>query len=117
MRPWLVALAAVLAASCTDPERERIRATSQGTYDPDIGRLTELTYDRNENGRVDTWVAMDGARPLAARIDADEDGVADRWEEYDDQGRLARAGESRASSGEPKGSESSEFSTSRDPSP
>lgn len=117
MRPWLVALAAVLAASCTDPERERIRATSQGRYDPDIGRLTELTYDRNENGRVDTWVAMDGARPLAARIDADEDGVADRWEEYDDQGRLARAGESRAGSGEPKGSESPEFSTSRDPSP
>ncbi len=88
-------------ASCSDPERERIRATSRGKYDKQTGRLTEITYDKNKNGRVDTWVAMDGARALSARIDTDEDGTIDRWEEYDPQGTLVKAGESRARNSKP----------------
>lgn len=90
-----------LAAACSNAEQERLRATSQAKYDPVSGRLTEITYDKNQNGRVDTWVAMDGPRPLSARIDTDEDGRIDRWEEYDAEGRLTKAGESRAGTDKP----------------
>jgi hypothetical protein len=93
--------AAGLAASCTNPERERLRATSQAKYDAATGKLSEITYDKNKNGRVDTWVAMDGARALSARIDTDEDGKIDRWEEYGEDGRLVKAGESRGQTSKP----------------
>ena len=94
---WLAAaLAAVLAAhACSDPERERLKATTKPTYDTASGRLTELTFDANKNGKVDTWTEMDGNRPLRARIDQNEDGRLDRWEYYDDKGRLAKVGFSR----------------------
>lgn len=35
---------------------------------------------------------MDGSRPVQSRIDADEDGTIDRWEYYDESGRLAKVG-------------------------
>lgn len=97
----LVVLLCLIAAACHDPERERIRATSQGKYDPKTGRLVEITYDKNKNGVIDTWVSMDGIRPVSARIDSDEDGKMDRWEYYDASGKLIRVGESRAKSGRP----------------
>ena len=34
------------------------------TYDSATGKLTQLTYDANRNGRVDTWTSMDGTQPL-----------------------------------------------------
>jgi hypothetical protein len=98
--PLTLCLCLCLSA-CADPERERLRATSKAKYDTATGKLNEITYDKNKNGRVDTWVAMDGPRPLSARIDTDEDGKIDRWEEYGDEGRLVKAGESRAKSGKP----------------
>lgn len=85
----LVALAA-LAAGC-GPD-ERLRQTSKGDYDPETGLLRALTYDRNKNGRIDTWMKMDGARPISSEQDTDEDGVIDRWEEYGARGELVRAG-------------------------
>jgi hypothetical protein len=88
-------------AACQNPDSARIQATSKGKYDPATGKLAEITYDKNHNGRIDTWVTMDGARPVSARVDADEDGQIDRWEYYDAQGKLARAGESRAKNGKP----------------
>lgn len=88
--PFLVGLA--LAAACgQSPES----SSTAGTYDPQTGRLVQITHDRNQNGRVDTWMRVDGARPISAEIDTNEDGVIDRWEEYDDQERLARAGWTR----------------------
>jgi hypothetical protein len=99
--PLLLLLLCLVLSACSDPERERIRATSRGKYDKQTGRLTEITFDKNKNGRVDTWVAMDGARALSARIDTDEDGAIDRWEEYDAEGRLVKAGESREKNGKP----------------
>src|SRR5258708_1032057 len=42
---------------------------------------------------------MDGAKPLRSRIDLDEDGKIDRWEYYDDQGKLAKVGFSRNNNG------------------
>jgi hypothetical protein len=86
---------AVLAHGCADPERDRLRATTKASYDEATGKLTELTYDADKNGRIDTWTEMDGSRPLRSRIDRDEDGRIDRWEYYDETGRLSKVGFSR----------------------
>jgi hypothetical protein len=83
---------AALAASCSDPEKERARQGITPTYDKTTGKLTALTYDSNHNGKV-------GARPVETRIDRNEDGKIDRWEYYDDQGRLAKVGFSRKEDG------------------
>ena len=81
------------AAACgSDPEADRIKATTKATYDPQTGILSQFTYDKNKNGRVDTWVRMEGARRLSAVLDENEDGEIDRWEEYGDAGLLVRAG-------------------------
>jgi antitoxin component YwqK of YwqJK toxin-antitoxin module len=95
----IVALAALSAAACSDPETERARKTTIPTYDSKTGKLTQLTYDRNKNGVIDTWTDMDGAKPLRSRIDLDEDGKIDRWEYYDDKGNLAKVGFSRKNDG------------------
>jgi len=52
------------------------------TYSEDTGRLTELKYDRNRDGKVDTWATMDGQRIVRVEIDEDGDGKVDRWEYY-----------------------------------
>ncbi|HET7217053.1 MAG TPA: hypothetical protein VFJ02_03360 [Vicinamibacterales bacterium] len=95
----LVAAAAI--CGCSDPDRERLKATTKPTYDKTTGQLKELTFDANRNGRIDTWTDMDGTRPLRSRIDTDEDGTLDRWEYYNDAGRLARVGMSRNGNGQP----------------
>ena len=79
------------AVGCTGASRDRARQSTQGTYDKSSGKLTQITYDRNNNGTIDTWTDMDGARPLRSRIDLDEDGKIDRWEYYDGSGALAES--------------------------
>ena len=69
------------------------------TYDKTTGKLTQLSYDSNHDGRPDTWTDMDGTRPLRARIDRNGDGTIDRWEEYDETGALAKVGISRRNDG------------------
>jgi hypothetical protein len=94
--PLLVWLA--LAAACgQSPES----STSKGTYDRQTGQLIQITHDRNKNGRIDTWMKMEGARPISAELDTNEDGVIDRWEEYDAQGQLAKAGWTRQPGADP----------------
>ena len=94
--------AAVLAAACRhDPEKDRLKQTTVPTYDAKTGKLKELTYDFNKNGRVDTWTQMDGARPVSARQDLDEDGRMDRWEYYNQAGTLVKVGLSRRDRGVP----------------
>lgn len=106
-RPSLAVLAmcgmcgAFLAHGCADPERERLKQTTKPSYDKTTGKLTELTYDANKNGRVDTWTEMDGTKPLRSRIDSNEDGRIDRWEYYDEAGRLAKVGFSRKADEKP----------------
>ena len=97
----LAACSALPAHGCADPERERLKATTRPSYDKVTGKLTELTYDANKNGRIDTWTEMDGTRPLRSRIDANEDGRVDRWEYYDEAGRLSRVGFSRSLKDQP----------------
>ena len=90
-----------LCAACSNPESQRLENTTKASYDPASGRLKELTYDANKNGRIDTWTEMDGARPVRARIDRDEDGRLDRWEYYGEKGELTKVGFSRAGTGVP----------------
>ncbi|MEI6245058.1 MAG: hypothetical protein WCQ64_08425, partial [Acidobacteriota bacterium] len=68
-----------------------MKATTQANYDRTTGKLTEITYDKNKNGKIDTWVKMDGNRPVSAEIDTDEDGKIDRWEEYGPDGKTVKA--------------------------
>ena len=98
---WQLIVLIACAAACSDPEKDRLKQTTKATYDQSTGRLKELTYDANKNGRIDTWTDMDGTRPLRARIDRNEDGKLDRWEYYDGNGQLAKVGFSRSDDGKP----------------
>jgi hypothetical protein len=91
-------LAAGIGA-CANSAQQQATSSVHPTYDKATGRLKELAYDRNRNGRADTWTEMDGTRPLRSRVDLNEDGKIDRWEEYDEKGGLSRVGFSRADSG------------------
>jgi hypothetical protein len=84
----LCLLASLTLVSCSNSEKDRVKATTQANYDRATGKLSEITYDKNKNGKIDTWVKMDGSRPVSAEIDTDEDGKIDRWEEYGPDGKL-----------------------------
>jgi len=79
--------------------RARATAAITPTYDKTTGKLSQLSYDSDHDGRVDTWTDMDGTRPLRSRIDRNGDGRVDRWEEYDETGTLAKVGFSRRDDG------------------
>jgi hypothetical protein len=93
--------ATLIGPACSNPDGARTKETTRPTYDKSTGKLTELTYDANKNGTIDTWTDMDGPRPLRSRIDRDEDGRIDRWEYYDETGALAKVGFSRRENGTP----------------
>jgi hypothetical protein len=97
----ILVCAALACPSCSDPGQARARETTRPTYDTATGKLKELTYDANHNGKIDTWTEMDGTRPLRSRIDRDEDGRLDRWEYYDEKGALTKVGFSRLQTGTP----------------
>jgi hypothetical protein len=99
--PFLVPV--LLAAGCSNAEHQRLVETTRSTYDPATGKLRELTYDANKNGRIDTWTQMDGALPVSTRQDLDEDGRIDRWEYYDKAGQLLKVGFSRKDDGQADG--------------
>lgn len=101
MRKAALLLLLVGVSSCSNPEKERQQLGINPTYDKITGKLKELTYDSNKNGRIDTWTEMDGARPISTRIDRNEDGRLDRWEYYNAQGQLAKVGFSRRDDGTP----------------
>lgn len=94
-------LVIVSLSACASPERDRLKETTRPTYDKSTGRLKELTYDGNSNGRIDTWTDLDGTKALRSRIDRNEDGKIDRWEYYDDDGGLVKVGFSRRDDGKP----------------
>jgi hypothetical protein len=84
-------LLSVLAVACVpNQDRERLKQTTQASYDQQTGRLQRLTYDANKNGRIDTWTYMDGKTILRSEIDRDEDGAVDRWEYHAPDGSVER---------------------------
>ena len=90
-----------LVAGCSRGANTPEKAGIAATYDTKTGKLTELAYDSNHNGKVDTWTEMNGTHPVRTRIDRNEDGKIDRWEYYDDHSNLVKVGLSRADTGKP----------------
>ena len=101
MRKPAILFALAATCACSNPEAARLRETTKATYDKTTGKLKELTYDANKNGRIDTWTEMDGSRPVRSRLDKNEDGKIDRWEYYDANGALLKVGFSRKDDGKP----------------
>jgi len=93
--------AAILGVCAWAGTRSDAAAAIRPTYDRQTGKLTQLSYDSDHDGRPDTWTDMDGEKPLRSRIDRNGDGKIDRWEEYDAAGALVRVGMSTSDSGIP----------------
>jgi hypothetical protein len=68
-------------------------------YDGDTGRLRRLTFDSNDDGRNDAVGVMDGARIKVIEIDRNNDGLIDRWDFYNAEGRLEKVGFSQQGDG------------------
>ena len=100
-RPLLICLAllATVSVGCSDPEKERIKATTIPTYDPETGKLTRLTGDVNKNGKIDAYTYMDGTKVIRSEIDADEDGKIEKWEFHGEDGKVAKVAISREKNG------------------
>jgi hypothetical protein len=86
----------VVSAACS---RGVVREAPEADYDPKTGKLRQLTYDANQNGRNDAVSYMDGTRIVRIELDLDENGHVDRWDFYGDDGRLEKAGFSRLNDG------------------
>jgi hypothetical protein len=91
----LPALALSFFGCGAPPESKQIQAD----YDQQTGRLRQLIYDSNKNGKPDSFSYMDGTRVLRVEIDKDEDGKIDRWEYYGADNKLEKVGLSRANDG------------------
>jgi hypothetical protein len=81
----VAALTAVVTAGCgsgTTPEAAA-KKDVKSEYNAS-GRLTRLTYDRNGDGKIDTWGYMDGSRVVRVEVDENGDGQIDRWEYHTD---------------------------------
>ena len=85
-------------AGCSLPDRS-LREPAAAKYDPVNGRLREFAFDTTQNGRNDSIGFMDGTQIHRIEVDEDEDGKVDRWEFYDRNRQLARAGFSRQRNG------------------
>lgn len=48
------------------------------------GRLSKLNFDRDGDGKPDTWGYMDGSRVIRVEMDENGDGQVDRWEHHRD---------------------------------
>ena len=92
---------AAVPAGCRDPEQERLKATTQATYDPKTGKLTRLTADLNKDGTIDAYTYMDGTKVLRTELDADQDGRIEKWEYHGDDGKVNKVVLSREKNGKP----------------
>lgn len=91
----LSALSLTFVGCGSPPESRQIQAQ----YDTKTGRLHQLTYDSNKNGKPDMFSYMDGTKVLRVEIDKDEDGKIDRWEYYGADNKLEKVGLSRPNDG------------------
>jgi hypothetical protein len=76
-------VAAIAATACGSESTTEAAAKMKPEYN-ESGRLTRLTYDRNGDGKIDTWGYMDGSRVLRIEVDDNGDGQIDRWEYHTD---------------------------------
>lgn len=98
---WFVIALLAAAAACSNPEKDRIKATTQATYDPQTGRLNRLTADLNKDGKIDAYTYMDGTKVLRTELDADQDGKIEKWEFHGGDGKINKVALSREKNGKP----------------
>jgi hypothetical protein len=97
---FLLGAVAIALGGCSDPEKERLKATTQATYDPKTGRLTRLTADLNKDGKIDAYSYMDGTKVLRTELDTDQDGKIEKWEYMGEDGKtVVRVALSREKNG------------------
>ncbi|MFI5177698.1 MAG: hypothetical protein ACHQO8_04005 [Vicinamibacterales bacterium] len=90
-RMWTRGVSALALASltltCENPGARRAAADDgrrpTPTYNQQNGKLTELDFDRDGDGKIDTRAFMDGVLVKSIEIDRDGSGKADRWEYYE----------------------------------
>ena len=89
-------LTLLLSTSCgkppDDPYLRRV-------YDPKTGKLQQLQYDSNKNGRMDTWSYMDGTRICGLRLTVTRTGRSTGGRYYGGGQQLEKVGLSRANDG------------------
>ena len=85
-------------SACTTPAPAR-DPRLKPEYGKD-GRLTRLTYDKNGDGKDDTFAFMDGPIVVRVEVDEDGDGKIDRWE-YHRAAATADAGTTPANANAP----------------
>jgi hypothetical protein len=61
-------------------------------YDKATGRLREIVFDANKNGKNDTVSYMDATRIIRIELDLDENGQVERWDFYRPDGKLEKVG-------------------------
>lgn len=93
----LLSLLIAAAVACSKPDRPKV----ESSYDKATGKLKLLTADQNKDGKVDTWIYMDGAKPLRTEQDLDGDGKIERWEFLRPDGSATEIAVSRRKTGQP----------------
>jgi len=102
-RPYATAaIISILAFGQSCRRDDRAIATNRNIepiYNSKSGRLEQLKYDSDGDGKFDTFSYMDGPTILRIEIDQNGDGKIDRWEYYGPGKVLERVGLSRDQSG------------------
>ena len=86
LQSLVLVLATTAGSACqgsaaAPPSGEPSKPTA--TYNQQNGKLTELDFDRDGDGRIDTRAFMDGVLVKSIEIDRDGSGKPDRWEYYE----------------------------------
>ena len=81
-------LAAAFTSACQGSAAPRPAAADDAskptaTYSQQNGKLSELDFDRDGDGKIDTRAYMDGVLVKSIEIDRDGSGKPDRWEYYE----------------------------------
>ena len=83
---------AIFVAACGSQDARPV-------YGSDSRLLERIDYDTDRNGLVDARLYFSLGRPTRLEVDADADGLVERWELYRADGSLERLGTSSAGDG------------------
>lgn len=90
MRALSMCCVAVFATiGCQSPASQH--QPVEPVYDQSSGKLRELTYDADQDGRPEMKALMDGSEVRTVEVDENGDGQTDRWEYYEQSGQSADA--------------------------
>jgi hypothetical protein len=89
----VVAIVSLAVGACSGkPKQAAATNEFNPVYDKKTGKLTQLTFDADKDGKNDTWSYMDGTRIVRIEIDRDNDGRIDRWEYYGADQKVEKIG-------------------------